>query len=317
MKTRRNERFFKMVSVVARSQDGMRPVFEMCEGLRQAMQPFADLQEGIQKIGAPLIKVREQMSAVERITEIQGRFARDVGKLQLGPLVASAENLAMHARNAQALDEAGWLPHYSTPLDHMQACEGDKDAIHSLLSRYYREQWPEVRRDIESRLMEYDLDDEAKATFREALAAHDAGLYRSVCRVLMPEIERVARKELHGDGQGGITSQVVLRELAGRLPISLVEPGGFLGVKLFGRLSNHLYEHVDDEETRHRLALDPVPNRHAAVHGLVVYSTMQNSLNAVFMTDYIFQLISLLKGLDTSTWANREIAKQGTRTTDC
>ena len=33
-------------------------------------------------------------------------------------------------------------------------------------------------------------------------------------------------------------------------------------------------------------------------HGLVVvYSTMQNSLNAVFMADFIFQVISSLKRL--------------------
>ena len=135
----------------------------------------------------------------------------------------------------------------------------------------------------------------AKATFGEALHSHEAGFYRSVCHVLMPEIERVSRAELHGDRLDRITSQPLLRELAGQLPISAVEPDGFLGLNLFHRLSEHLYEHVDDEGRRRRFAGDPVPNRHAAVHGLVVYSTMQNSLNAVFMADFIFQVISLLK----------------------
>ena len=113
----------------------------------------------------------------------------------------------------------------------------------------------------------------------------------------MPEIERVSRVELHGDRRECITSQPLLRKLAGQLPISAVGPGGFLALNLFRRLSEHLYEHVDDEDSRLRFAQDPVPNRHAAVHGLVVYSSMQNSLNAVFMADFIFQGISLLKGL--------------------
>ena len=179
----------------------------------------------------------------------------------------------------------------------MEECEGDSDAIHRLFTEHYRERWSAVHGDIEVSLAEYDIDDEAKASFGEALNTHQAGFYRSVCRVLMPEIERVSRVELHGDGLDRITSQPLLRKLAGRLPISAVGPGGFLALNLFRRLSEHLYEHVDDEDSRRRFAQDPVPNRHAAVHGLVVYSSMQNSLNADFMADFIFQAISLLKGL--------------------
>ena len=89
-----------------------------------------------------------------------------------------------------------------------------------------------------------------------------------------------------------ITSQKVLRDLAGQLPVGLVEPGGFLGLNLFKRLSDHLYKDAYDENSRRDLATDPVPNRLTVVHGLVVYSSMQNSLNTIFMTDYIFQVIS-------------------------
>ena len=75
---------------------------------------------------------------------------------------------------------------------------------------------------------------------RWTLDAHEAGLYRSVCRVLMPEIERVSRKELHGDGmQQRITNQKLLQELTAELPLSSVEPAGFYNLNLFRRLSNH------------------------------------------------------------------------------
>jgi hypothetical protein len=67
------------------------------------------------------------------------------------------------------------------------------------------------------------------------------------------------------------------------------------GLNLFRRLTKHLYENVRTEPDRQRFAQDPVPNRHAAVHGLVIYSSMQNSLNTIFMADYIFQVISFLK----------------------
>ena len=255
---------------------------------------------GILKAAVAMARALDRMRPVFEICEELQKAMR--------PFVADAERLAIHVRKAQVLDEAGWLPHYTTPLDRVEECVGDQEAVRMLLCQYYRERWPEVRREIEARLIGYRVDDEAKATFGEALTAHEAAQYRSVCRLLMPEIERVARKELHGDRAEQITSQKVLRELAAKLPVSAVKPRGFIGLNLFRRLSNHLYEHVSDEETRQRLAHDPVPNRHAAVHGLVVYSSMQNSLNALFMTDYIFQLISLLKDSEWMKKTNLESA---------
>ena len=297
---RRNDEFQRAAPAVAQAQEEMRPVFEICRGLRQSMQPFADLQERIAGIQAEFWKVQEQNQAVMRAIREQARYASAVAKLHLGPLQAAAKQLSSQVRRAQAFDEAGWLPHHSTPLDRVKQCAGDSEAVHLFLSAYYEERWPNVRRDIEDRLTGYRLDAEAKAAFREALEAHGASLYRCVCRLLFPEIERVTRRELHGDSMERITSQKALRDLAARLPASVMEPGGFLGLNLFDRLSNHVYEAASDEEARQRLARDPIPNRHAAVHGLVVYSTMQNSLNAIFITDYIFQLIGVLKELQRS-----------------
>jgi len=44
-----------------------------------------------------------------------------------------------------------------------------------------------------------------------------------------------------------------------------------------------------------RMEADPVPNRHAALHGIIVYRSFKNSLNAIFMTDYIFQVVDAVK----------------------
>ena len=115
----------------------------------------------------------------------------------------------------------------------------------------------------------------------------------------MPEIERVSRIELHGDNlREKITSQPHLRELAGQLSLNAVEPRGYYGLVLFKKLTDHLYNRIATEEDRNRCNQDPVPNRHAAVHGLVVYSSNQNSLNTIFMADYIFQIILKSNSLD-------------------
>ena len=60
----------------------------------------------------------------------------------------------------------------------------------------------------------------------------------------------------------------------------------------FFKVTYGLFQKVPSEEDRDRLKQDPVPNRHAAIHGLVVYSSPQNSLNAIFIADYIFRIVT-------------------------
>lgn len=291
----RNGGLTEAAAAARRLSEGMRPIVDMCRGMQEALKPLADLQRQLQTTRVPRFGLARQDSAFRQFIESQARIAEAVKQLQLGSVATAAHQLARHARRAQVLDEAGWLPHHSMPFARMEECAGDVDAVRELLCRHYGERWSDVCRDIEARLAEYDIDDEANATFVEAMNAHEAGFYRSVCRVLMPEIERVSRVELYEGKLRGISSLPLLRELAGQLPITTVEPGGFLALNLFRRLSEHLYEDVWDEDSRRRFAEDPVPNRHAAVHGLVVYSSMQNSLNAIFMADFIFQAIGVLK----------------------
>jgi len=71
----------------------------------------------------------------------------------------------------------------------------------------------------------------------------------------------------------------------------------YLGMTLFIRLTEHLYAQVQTEEERKRMEADPVPNRHAAAHGLVSYRTAQNALNTIFMTDFIFQVVTAVRSL--------------------
>ena len=164
-----------------------------------------------------------------------------------------------------------------------------------MLAQHYQNRWSEVRQGIESRLSRYDVNDGSKATFSQVLHAHEAGLYRCTCPTLLLEIERVSRVDLHDGKFKNITSQPVLRELAEELPLSSAGTRGFYAMSLYNHLFDHLYEPVGNPETRARFSQDPVPNRHAAVHGHIVYSSMQHSLNMIFMAEFIFHVISLCK----------------------
>ena len=81
----------------------------------------------------------------------------------------------------------------------------------------------------------------------------------------------------------------------GTLPPSSEGPPGLYNLNPYRRLSDHVYADVTTDENWRRLARDSAPNRHATVYGLIVYSSMQNRLNAIFLADYIFLVISLVK----------------------
>ena len=67
--------------------------------------------------------------------------------------------------SSEMLSKAGWLPHYTTPFDCIAECGDDIEAIRSRLLQYYESNWQDVRLQIESRLSDYKIDAEAKATF--------------------------------------------------------------------------------------------------------------------------------------------------------
>ena len=68
-----------------------------------------------------------------------------------------------------------------------------------------------------------------------------------------------------------------------------------LGMTLFIRLTEHLYLSFWDEAKREELRADPVPNRHAAIHGMIVYKSVWNALNVIFMADLAYQIVHLAK----------------------
>jgi hypothetical protein len=164
------------------------------------------------------------------------------------------------------------------------------------LSGYYEGNWPSIRQGFEEHLIASKVDDEAKATFIEALEAHGLGLYRVAPRLLFPEIERLARKEFRSGGPGTISILDSIRDKIESKEISMSElapSGGGPVFTQFARMMDHLYKTVRTTESVAELLNDSVPNRHAALHGLVSYHTMKSSLNALIMTEFMFRIIPL------------------------
>lgn len=192
-------------------------------------------------------------------------------------------------------DKAGWLLHHTTPL-HLITDDMTERDITPILEAYYRDNWLSVAVAFRSQLAMMDIDEEARAVFDEALAAHSAGLYRAAVRALFPEIERVAREHLLEGTLKGIASLTEVRRATGYLGWSELQKfgeGPIFGQ--FAAMSHHLYEVVKTPERIAELTASPIPNRHAALHGLVAYSSLQSSLAALIMTEFMFKAISILK----------------------
>lgn len=190
-----------------------------------------------------------------------------------------------------ALDKVGWLPHPSVPYWLVEGCGDDLALLDARISEYYRTRWSEIRDEMESGLAEYHIDDEARATFREALIAHESGLYRGICRSLFPEIERII-------DAGHRSGPMIEKLLASGDPTDRRLRELFDWVML-ERIRKHAYEQVWTEDERERFERDPVPNRHAAIHGRVAYSTHKHSMNMLILTDYVFRILPPLEDSNT------------------
>ena len=233
------------------------------------------------------------------------------------PLVQAVELESAKLDMAESLLERGWVPNQTTPFDLVAECGNDGPMLQASLLAYYTDNWSEVRTRLESRLSSYDIDDEAKATFGEALDAHGAGFYRAVSRLLFPEFERLFRAALFDGRAGDIRYNEFMETLVSDKEADHLGLGDFLiaglqDIVLFRYLTKGVKkpsasaddssgatpEYVPwlavrvDETNVERARQSPIPTRHAVAHGLVAYSSQQSSLNAIFIADYIFSVVS-------------------------
>ena len=194
---------------------------------------------------------------------------------------------------ARVAEELGWVVHRTLPTTVLE--DASEDNLDEAIMTYYKERWAEVRREIELATSGYLIDEDSKDTMSQILSAHEYGLYRLVPVAIMVEIERATRVHLYGELVGrhlDIKGKIV--DEIGELPISAFQDITS-GIIQHETLENHLYEHIDDNGDRSQFAENPIPNRHAAIHGLVPYSTEKSSLNSIFLADFVLQMITEMK----------------------
>lgn len=206
---------------------------------------------------------------------------------EMEPMVQA---VVLSDRIAEASKVSGWLPFRNVPYaQYHRESEGEMDAFSVRVSCYYHNHSQDILRDIDSQLLKCDVDEEAKATLQEALKAHEYGLYRCVCRVLLPEIERVIREDWLGIERIEPLKQRSIEKGIDRHHLEDFILDSPADVVLFGHFLEDLFVWVKD---RKQVQLRYTANRHAATHAWVSYSSMQYSLNTILCADYIFRMVT-------------------------
>ena len=270
---------------------------QIVKSMNRQLFPYANIGDQIAKSMnrqlLPYVNVVDQLT--KSVNSQLFPYFNVLGK----PLDALLDHLAFvcEARKKGCiLDENGWFPHYTIP-DEFFSKDDEGESFNAQLLTYYRENWEETRATIERNLSGYQVDDETKAAFLEALTLHKMGFYLSVCRNLIPEIERVVRIELFGNSIGIINVGDLIFSSFKTLPRSRFPDHDFWFAG-FDQLTGYMYKSVWNDIDRLQVADFEIPNRHASQHGLVAYSSEQNSLNSIFIAEYVMQLITAGKLLD-------------------
>ena len=212
----------------------------------------------------------------------------------------------MYDSIAKVSEATGWLPYRTVPFAQLSSeCDGDVSEFHVRVSSYYEANRLAIVDDVSSLLHEYEVDDEAKATLDEALKAHRQGLYRCSSRVLLPEIERVIREDWLGIPNVASLKWTLFKEAVNKRKLSAYIQGGPNDMVLFNIFASHMFKWVSN---RADVESEPTPNRHAAAHAWVPYSTSQSSFNAIICADYVFRLTTYFKLSDEEVLTDPHVA---------
>ncbi len=208
----------------------------------------------------------------------------------LAPILKSIPPI-VHPK-ARVAVKTGWVVHQTLPTTLLE--EASEDNLDGAIMTHYQEKWVEVRREIELATSGYLVDRDSKETMKQALKAHELDLYRLVPRAMMAEIERAARVQLREELVGRPNIKETILSGVDDLPISSFYDLTSVMIQ-YDTLEKHVYEQIGNENDRSQFADSPIPNRHAAIHGLVPYSSEKISLNSIFLADFVFQMITEIK----------------------
>ena len=200
------------------------------------------------------------------------------------------EEYHLSKQQCELLIKSGWVPHYTIPFEEI---EKNREDLSQFIENYYKNNWSEIKAIIQNKIELHDIDNEAKTTLLESLEMHEAQFFKAVPRTLFPEIERIVRDRFRDKYNffDGIASLQDLRNNLENIGIADIERDELFAFTLLKMLEDRFYKRCKSFLVLEQIKKDPIPNRHATIHGYTPYKNFQNSLNAIFIADFIFYLL--------------------------
>lgn len=193
------------------------------------------------------------------------------------------------------LEFSDWLPHYSITEKVMSDLinkSQDDNELNFQIGKYCRDNWGVISIKFRENLRSINVDEEAKEAFSEALEAHGHGLYKCVPRLLFAEMERVISKIPREQGASNKPHEVINNALEIYGYTELARDQTFR-LKTINKLSHHIYHSMWSDKPYPQVYTDPVPNRHAAMHGWVNYNKPYHSFNMLVICEITFSIAGL------------------------
>ena len=252
------------------------PLRAVRESLERMLRPIAEAQEAYRR------QIEELTAAVEEAAAPYQDFTKAI-KRTLEPFADLLRGLAEHEALGNRLYASGWLPHGVMPIDLLR--ETPEASLQRVIDEWTADHWSEIRSKLKRRFGDVGLDDDSFETIRNALDAHAHGLFRLVPPAVFMAIERTAWIKMRGRGNVRDASlQDVRKQLMSLSPADCSL--GIFGLKLVCFIDEHCY--ADTNAASAQCHIQSFPNRHAAIHGRVVYASHRDSLNALFIADVLF-----------------------------
>ncbi len=242
-----------------------------------------DLMDIATAIGRILDPLKPVFQAIDKVAQSVAPVAEAITPLIVG--------FARYSKFMDDVRPTGWLPVHTLSIEFVEQWSNDTSLLEAKIGEFYRNNWESIRQEFEDNLDSYQIADETRSTFLEALAVHESGHYRCVCCVLFPAIERELRFAANEISTGSMASNKKVKGFANRGSLEEMLPGEAHSWILFGRLVGHLYDDVNVGNIA-QYEIDDVPNRHAALHGTIAYSRFKHSVNMLVMADYVFKVVS-------------------------
>ena len=236
---------------------------------------LAELQALLRSMRIPVqSQITDFIAGQKRYEELIGSFMRPV------------ERLTPHFRAIRQIDmlkDANWIAHPALSVENIVGEETDPEQVGEAMSKFVDENDDLICRTLQD---SFSKQQEVETrTFALGLVdTYRNGLFRQVVFSVFPEIERCARETL-GLGAGIRPSKVIKALTAGLddLPVSRID--WLYVVPALVLLDGYLYESIrsdsDAERFRHLI------NRHGSQHGLLIYNTKRDALNALFLLDLV------------------------------